>query len=177
PLFSYFLLCEVFFDGQSIGKKLRRIKVARIDGTQPTLGNYLLRWLLRLVEVDMTFGAVALLAVLIGGKGQRLGDLAAGTTVIKLQPRVTLDDTLYARVDAQYQPTFPQVERLTDAEVETAKEALQALVEDGRSRTAFVLGTKIKATLEAKMDVHSDLNPPQFLRAVIMDYNHLHGRG
>ncbi|MBC8110100.1 MAG: RDD family protein, partial [Verrucomicrobia bacterium] len=43
PNFFYHLLCEIFLNGQSIGKKIRKIKVARLDGTQPTIGNYLLR--------------------------------------------------------------------------------------------------------------------------------------
>ena len=176
PLFLYFPLCEVFFEGQSIGKRWRRIRVARVDGAAPTLGNYVLRWLLRLVEVDLTFGTVAFVAVLAGGRWQRLGDLAAGTTVVKVQPRVAFEETIFADVEPGYRPTFPEVDRLSDGDVETAKEVLRALVEEGRSRTAFVMGTRIKSALEARMGVSSDLTPPLFLRAVIRDYNHVHGR-
>jgi uncharacterized RDD family membrane protein YckC len=176
PLFLYFPLCEVLLDGQSVGKKLRGIKVARVDGSQPTLGSYALRWLLRLVEVEATFGSLAFVTVLLNGRGQRLGDLAAGTAVVKVPARLGLDDTIYTRVEDTHTLTFPEVERLTDADVETAKEVLHAILEEGKTYTAFAMGNRIKAVLEARMGVRSDLHPPRFLRTVIQDYNHLHGR-
>ena len=42
PYLLYDLLMEYFFNGQSVGKRLRKIKVVRLDGTPATLGNYLL---------------------------------------------------------------------------------------------------------------------------------------
>src|SRR5688500_15490689 len=42
PIFLYDLLCEVFLDGQSFGKKAMRIRVVKLDGSEPTLGSYLL---------------------------------------------------------------------------------------------------------------------------------------
>ena len=50
PLIFYNLVCEVFFNGQSIGKKARNIKVMRLDGTAPSIGDYLLRWLLCIID-------------------------------------------------------------------------------------------------------------------------------
>jgi len=176
PYLLYFLLCEVFLDGQSVGKKIRNIKVVRMDGSQPTLANYLLRWLLRPLDLEFTSGLAAFLSVLIGGKGQRLGDLAAGTTVVALKPRVRLNDTLLARLDEHYAPVFPAAEALTDADVATAKEVLNTIVVEGRSRTSFLLGLRMKETLERKMNVTSDLPPADFLRTVVKDFNHLKGK-
>ena len=45
PFFFYDFLCEIFLNGQSIGKKILKIKVVKIDGTQPGLGSYFLRWI------------------------------------------------------------------------------------------------------------------------------------
>ena len=42
PYLLYDLIMEYFFNGQSIGKKIRKIKVVRFDGTPATLGNYLM---------------------------------------------------------------------------------------------------------------------------------------
>lgn len=174
PAFFYFLLCEVFLDGQSIGKKMRRIKVARLDGGQPTLGSYLLRWLIRLVEVDLTFGLVAMVTMLATRHGQRLGDLAAGTTVVHLRPRRSLRDTIFVDVAADYTPQFPQVEVLTDEDLATTRAVLNVLVAEGKSRTGYLLGTEMKAALETRMHVQTDLPPPQFLRTVLQDANALH---
>ena len=172
PFFGYFLLCEIFLNGQSIGKRVRKIKVTRLDGTEPTLGNYLLRWILRPIDIQMFFGLVAVLTIAINERGQRVGDIAAGTTVIKLTPRLSLSDTLFAAIEEDHEVIFPQVDVLTPDEVATAKEVLGVL----RSRTVHPLGDKMKAALETKMGIASDLKPILFLRAVVKDYNHVHGR-
>ncbi len=176
PYFFYFLVCEIFFNGQSIGKKARRLKVARLDGVQPTLGNYVLRWLLRFIDIDLTFGMAALLTVFISGKGQRLGDLAAGTTVIKVKPRLSLRDTIFARLDDDYTPTFHQVETLEESDIATAKDVLNTLATERKSHTTYLLDTKMKTALENKMDLQSDLPPVEFLRTVIKDYNYVKGK-
>lgn len=176
PYFFYFLACEVFLDGQSIGKKARHLKVARLDGVPPTLGNYVIRWLLRFVDIDLTLGMAALFSIFISSKGQRLGDLAAGTTVVKIKPRLSLRDTLFTQLDDTYTPTFYQVETLDDSDITTAKDVLNTLVRESKSHTTFLLGTKIKTALEQKMGLQSDLPPVDFLRTVIKDYNYVKGK-
>src|SRR5574341_1922061 len=96
PAFLYDLLCESLMDGQSLGKKLLKIKVIKLDGSPPDFGSYLLRWLLRWLDVTICWGGIAILTILINGRGQRLGDLAAGTTVIKLKPGVGFRETIFA---------------------------------------------------------------------------------
>ena len=175
PPFLYFLLCEVFMDGQSIGKRARGLKVVHLDGSEPTLGSYLLRWILRPIELAITAGAVALVTVLINGKGQRLGDLAAGTTVVKLRDDIALPYSSFTSLEDDYAPTFPKVDLLGDADIATAKEVLDTIITEPTSHATYRLGHKMKATLERKMGIASDLAPPHFLRTVVRDYNHVHG--
>ena len=176
PYLGYFLLCEVFFDGQSVGKRARGLRVVRLDGGPPTLGSYLLRWLLRPVEILMTSGLAAVLCILITGTGQRLGDLAAGTAVVKRAPSARLGDTLFRRLDKTHALTFPEVDRLTRADAETVRDVLDALRADGRAPSTHALGQRLKAGIEDKMGVTSDLSPPRFLHVVLEDYNHVQGR-
>ena len=178
-LFCYLIVVQVAaaeVTGQSIGKKARHLKLARLDGLQPTLGNYVLRWLLRFIDIDLTLGMAAILTVFIGSKGQRLGDLAAGTTVIKIKPRLSLRDTIFARLDEDYTPTFHQVETLEDSDIATAKDVLNTLATERKSHTTYLLGTKMKTALENKMGLQSNLPPVEFLRTVIKDYNYVKGK-
>ena len=46
PLFFYHLLCETYLNGQSFGKKLMKMRVVKLDGTQAGIGSYFLRWIL-----------------------------------------------------------------------------------------------------------------------------------
>ncbi|MGC4032952.1 MAG: RDD family protein [Tepidisphaeraceae bacterium] len=69
--------CEVAF-GRSLGKWLLGLKVLSIDGTRATAGQILMRNLLRLLEIQLV---LPMFIVLFTPTGQRLGDLAARTTV------------------------------------------------------------------------------------------------
>src|SRR5437588_5254450 len=50
----YDLVCEIFMSGQSIGKKVMKIKVISLDGSRPTISQFLLRWLFRIVDFTIT---------------------------------------------------------------------------------------------------------------------------
>ena len=63
PLF-YTLLFEIFNQGQSLGKMAMKMQVVKLDGTMPTLGSYLMRWLLYIIDGPaMSF--VGLLAMIL----------------------------------------------------------------------------------------------------------------
>ena len=85
----YYIILEGYL-GQTLGKMLCGIKVVR-EGTEeapPRLGAAAIRTVLRLV-VDGLFGyLVAFIVVLVSGKRQRLGDMAAHTLVVRKRSRV-----------------------------------------------------------------------------------------
>jgi uncharacterized RDD family membrane protein YckC len=78
----YYILLEGYL-GQTVGKMLLGIKVVREDdGEVPGLGGATIRTLLRIVDGIFNY-LVAFIAVLISGKNQRLGDMAAHTLVVR----------------------------------------------------------------------------------------------
>jgi uncharacterized RDD family membrane protein YckC len=172
PPFFYNVVCEIFMDGQTLGKKAVQIKVVKMDGSQPSVGNYIVRWLIGLLELNIMIGAIALVTVLVNGKGQRLGDLAAGTTVVKLKPPVTLEQTIYAQVQENYTPVFPTVTNLSDEDVAVIQEVLSSPDQLGNAVVVGTLTRKIKEV----MNVESDLPTTKFLRTVVKDYNYYTGR-
>ena len=172
PVFVYFLACEILLDGQSLGKRYVGVRVTRIDGSAPTVGNYVVRWLLRPVDVTLTSGLGAVLSILLSGTGQRLGDLAAGTTVVRIARRTRLQDTLYADVAPNYEPVFPEARALSDEHAATIKEVLNVL-DDGTPSPD--LAERTKATVERKLGIRSDLSPYRFLETVLRDYTAVYG--
>jgi hypothetical protein len=161
---------EYFFNGQSPGKKMRKIKVVRLDGSSATLGNYLLRWIFRLVDIFLAQGGVAILTILINGKGQRLGDLAAGTTVIKLQSKTSLYDTVLMPLPEGYQGLYPQVKQLNDNQIALVKEVLQVTFANPDVELKNKLQNHIKTALEKKMGIISNEESRTFLDTVLKDY-------
>ncbi|MDL2247980.1 RDD family protein, partial [Bacteroides sp. OttesenSCG-928-J23] len=127
PALCYSLLFEVFNNGQSIGKKLLNLRVIMTDGSTPTLSAYLLRWLLYLFDVNLT-GGLGVIMIIVTKNNQRLGDLAAGTMVIKennyKKIQVSLDE--FAYLSEGYRPTYPQAADLSLEQVNIISKALAA---------------------------------------------------
>ena len=102
PMLFYTLIFETLWNGQTPGKRINKTRVVKLAGSKPTLGNYLLRWMMPIIDIQMATGSVAVLTILLNGKGQRLGDLAAGTTIISEKKRVTLQEVLLADAAEDY---------------------------------------------------------------------------
>lgn len=170
PLSFYHLASELLMDGKSIGKSAVKIKVARLDGGQPTLGQYLLRWLIR--PLDGFYG-LGLVVVLINGKGQRLGDLAAGTTVVSLKQRTKLTETLLTEVREEHQVRFPEVTHLTDAQAALVKEVVTSTKQANRWALMEEMAAKVR---EATGITGDGMKAMEFLQVVLRDYVHLTGQ-
>lgn len=170
PLGFYDLACEVLLNGQTVGKKARQLRVVRLDGTAPRLGDFLLRWLLRIIDIDLTAGSIAIITIALNGRGQRLGDLAAGTTVVSLRPQASpLAEVVSAAVPTDYQPVFPQAGQLSDHDISLLRQLI------GRSlrRQNYLLLHDTAIKVKSLLDVQSELEDEVFLRTVLRDHAHL----
>ncbi len=169
PFVFYNLVCEVFFNGQSIGKKARDIKVMRLDGTVPRIGDYLLRWLLRIIDLQMA-GLVAIISIAASQRGQRLGDMAAGTTVVKVRPIPAHAATLAGILPlAGYQVVFPQVALLADHDVALVRQ----LIRQATARHNYEVLNQVANKVKAITGIQTDLQDEPFLQTVLRDHAHL----
>ncbi len=167
PAFLYYLLLETFMDGKTIGKSFMQIRVVKLDGTKPSFANYFVRWILRIIDVSLSSGGIAVFTILIRGQGQRVGDIAAGTTVISEKKRVFLKDTLLRELPSDYIPKFPQVTLFKDSEMQTIKEVYDGAKRNGNHNVILSLSTRLKKV----MDISTELKPIEFVDIVIKDYN------
>jgi len=168
PLLFYHLICEQFMNGQSIGKKAMKIRVVKVDGSQPTFGNYFIRWLLRIVDGLLNW-IVGIITILVSENSQRLGDLAANTVVIKNTKLVKLEDMVYFDVDESHQVKYDSVLKLNDREIELVRTILNQPHSEKKQSLITELALKIKSVLEIE---ESELNNLDFLNQVLKDYNY-----
>lgn len=169
--FLYDLLCEIFMEGQSFGKKVMKIRVVRTDGEAVTLGSYLFRWLLGMVELRLMGGLMALFTIAIGGKGQRLGDMAAGTTVVYVgEDNMKLAAPAPIAV-AEEPPQYPQAAQLTDADIALIKEVLYTFRRNGNRTIVETAAAKLLEKFG--LNNFTETNAFEFLKQVISDHNRL----
>jgi uncharacterized RDD family membrane protein YckC len=80
---AYYVVCEMLMDGQSPGKRMAGLRVVRDDGTPLTFLDSAIRNIIRAVDMIPLLYTVGLVSVFLSKRGKRLGDMAAGTVVIK----------------------------------------------------------------------------------------------
>jgi len=166
PALLYHPFCEAVFDGRTVGKDALRIRVARLDGSSAGLGAVLTRWLIGLVELWMTWGVVAMLAVLLGRTGQRLGDRAAGTAVVRVRPAAPAPAP-----PSEGGVRYPEAAFLSAADAQTVREVLRQARAMGRTARSERLLRRTKEAAERKMGIPPvDAPPAAFLRQVLADY-------
>ena len=98
-MWGYSVVCEVWFNGQTVGKRALGLRVVNADGTPITWMPSVVRNLLRVVDAMPGVYGVGLASTLIDRHARRLGDIIAGTLVIHV-------DELSA---GQQVPTTPAV--------------------------------------------------------------------
>jgi uncharacterized RDD family membrane protein YckC len=184
PPLCYHLLCEIFLNGQSIGKKATRIKVISADGGEPSLSQYLIRWLFRLADLPWwIFGFVfegalpwwcsifvcgGLACILATPYSQRIGDLIAGTILIDTRNRTSWEDTVFTELAEDYKPLYPQVMQLSDKDINTLKSIINSVNKSGD----YDLSMRIADRIRSKLDIYSDQDSLEFLQTLLKDYNY-----
>ncbi len=160
-LWGYHIFFEMVWNGQSPGKRWAGLRVIRADGTPITLTESLVRNLVRVVDFLPAYYGVGVVAMFVDEQSRRLGDLAAGTLVVRERANVSLENLAaravlpraVERASAQF--AWP-VERLTSQDIQMAQDFLRRRFElSGRSiiaqRIARLLLEKIEAPVDPTM--------------------------
>lgn len=173
PIFFFYTLCmEIFNDGQSVGKIALRIKVVKLNGSEVTLSDYFIRWMFRMVDIYFSLGSIASMLVGSSEKGQRMGDIVANTTVIRLQPKhiMTLADLLRIGTTDNYTPKFPDVKKLNEEDMLVVKNVIERYNKfpNPAHRQAMELTAK---SIAAHLGLEKiPANRTEFLKVVLRDY-------
>ena len=81
--FGYFALFEIFWNGQTPGKRMIGIRVVSESGRPLTIAEAIGRNLLRIVDQLPGFYGIGIIVALLNSRNRRLGDLLAGSIVVR----------------------------------------------------------------------------------------------
>ena len=168
---GYFILFEWLWDGQTPGKRMMKLRVIRDDGRPITLWEAIARNLLRGFDAAPGFVlpiySVGLIVIFLSGRDQRVGDMFAGTVVIRerMDEAPTFAETFSNPVsDAAYVRVQPRIEfnadvrRLTESEVEVVESFLRRrwdLTERQRLWMAWRIALPIMYKLRPSYDANN----------------------
>lgn len=168
PIAFYSLIFESLLEGQTLGKRLVKIKVVKLDGYQASFGDYIMRWLFRLIDVVFGWGVIGLITMVSSQKIQRLGDMSAGTAVITLKSKISINNTILENIGDNYVPIYPLVIKLSDNDVRIVKETYNLAVS---KNDAEMLG-KLRNKVESVTGITNQSGSSQdFLKTILKDYN------
>ena len=199
PAILYLPVVEYFWGGRTVGKYLLKLKVVKTDGTAPSLGDYILRWLLRTIDVKLGFlliffipssptsateetfmiwaiilmiiplPIVGIISMATSKLTQRVGDRIADTVVIRKKKLYSLSDTLLRATEEDYQPVYTNVLILRDKDIYIVKEAIEDLNRTQDYKYINNLAEKARSIL----DIKDDRKPVDLLKTLLRDYDHL----
>jgi len=174
PLLFYSLLFEVFMNGQTPGKKIMKIKVSTLDGSAPVFSNYLIRWMFRFVDILLTYGICGILCIVIGEKGQRLGDILAKTTVFKTKRKVSIQNTILVDIPENYELVFPESKNINERDLPLFKKVIAQIESMGDPVGKLQFGLRARKNVMEKLGIKTEMQPLQFFKTLVMDYNLIH---
>jgi uncharacterized RDD family membrane protein YckC len=143
----YYFACESG-GGQTVGKRLTHLRVVRLDGGPAEMREIAIRTVLRVIDTALV-GLIAMMAT--GERRARLGDLAAGTTIVSTDgtPSAAPAEVAPVAIEAPvaYDETEPVGEELAE-------------VEDGEHATGYVPITGVDAAEEAEPVADEPVSAP-----------------
>lgn len=173
PLFFFYTLAfEIILGGLTPGKKAMNMRVIKLNGHYASPIDYIIRWLFRWIDIWMSVFVIGSVLINSNRYGQRLGDMMAGTTVIKLQSssKVTLKEILDIDTPKQYTPRYSQVTLLNDKDMLLVKNTIKRAQSFNNDAHKKVIRTLVKQ-LKSELNINEEINDSeQFLRTLLKDY-------
>lgn len=168
----YHFLFELLSNGQSLGKKALSIQVVRLDSKELTSGDSMLRAVFYFVDLLGSLSVLGVMTISSTPHKQRLGDMAAGTVLIKVRVvnRFDLNDILRISSLADYEPKYLDVRQFSESDMLLIKNTLarhQRYPNPAHRKLVHGLAQKLSLQLG---ETGSVVNSTEFLKTLIRDY-------
>ncbi len=148
-LFGYFIIFEAAWNGQTPGKKLLGLRVVRDGGYPIDFGASVIRNLIRVGEQIVGYYLLAAISMLLSPENKRIGDIAAGTIVVR-ETRLSQPRSLARRSEPAYQPTA-YLDGEERALIKRFVERRDALTPDRRRDLAAKLAARVRSRVPEEL--------------------------
>lgn len=196
PVTFYSLYSDILMNGQTLGKKILKIRVINIEGFKPSITDYIIRWFLRIVDFNLfiliyvyvasmglsneSFALIYLIfligkligffMIVLTKKNQRVGDVAAQTVVVSLKDEASFSKTILENIKEDYKPIYTKVIKLSDNDARIIKDTYTRARNQKDYSTLIKLRKKVEeVTGISKSEKQTDID---FIATVLKDFNY-----
>lgn len=192
PVLIYHPVMEITMNGQSVGKKLMGLRVVNENGGRASISQFIIRWLVRdvwflflllsvmgsggedpeavfLLIITIIYFIAEIILVVSSKKSQRIGDILAHTILIRTNQRRDIEDTVFQEVADSYVPSFPEIMRLSDKDIN----AIKSILETARRKGDFDMAANASEKIKSHLKIGTSMSPFDFLDTLLKDYNYL----
>jgi uncharacterized RDD family membrane protein YckC len=172
--YGYFIFFEIIWSGQTPGKRFAKIRVVKDNGGTVNVSSVLIRNTIRVIDALPTSHAIGLITILVNKKNQRLGDMAAGTIVIR-EKAYDIPQTL--EIDPRefsWSGTLKlKIHKVTEEEFAMLKSFLLRYPSMDKQAAEVTLN-KLRDFFASKLEIpEAEINDPwQFLQQIAALYLH-----
>jgi hypothetical protein len=170
---SYFLFFETIFRGRTPGKRLTHLRVVSDGGSVLGWRQSLLRNLLRMVDSLPAGYLIGVMAMLISPRVQRLGDLVAGTLVIREREGFVSDGiaevVVAPELEASFRFTRDELRSIGEVERRLIRRTLRRAetLSDRAARPIVERTTQAITRRIGRVDAIASQHQPDFLLALL----------
>ncbi|HYW53258.1 MAG TPA: RDD family protein [Dongiaceae bacterium] len=144
--FGWFIIFETWWSGRTPGKRALGLRVVRDGGFPVDLGAAVIRNLVRVAEVALGFYLLSAISALISKENKRLGDLAAGTLVVRDRADAPRDLDAYLSRPVRTDTGLSETDRVL---IERFLARRPTLERAARARLAAQIAGRVRPTLRA----------------------------
>lgn len=180
-LWGYYIFFEMLWNGRSPGKRIAGLRVIKQDGTPISLSESIIRNLVRTIDSLPALYGLGIITMFIDDQSRRLGDIMAGTLVVRDSEDISLASLTAPRKAAPANATIEDPEEeanrwpvqfLTEADIRLAEEFLSRRYQ---LNNAQKLGHEITLKLLKKMKVPASnslfmSNPINALDSIVREF-------
>jgi uncharacterized RDD family membrane protein YckC len=145
--FGWFIIFEAWWSGRTPGKRALGLRVVRDGGFPVDVGAAVIRNLVRIAEVALGFYLLSAISALISKENKRLGDLAAGTLVVRDRADAPRDLDAYLARPVRSDTGLSEADRVL---IERFLARRRALDRNARVRLAAQIADRVRPTLRAE---------------------------
>ena len=159
-LIGWFIIFEIWWSGRTPGKRALGLRVVRDGGFPIDAGASVIRNLVRIVELVFGFYTLSAISALISKENKRLGDLAAGTIVVRDRIDAMPDLDAYLERPARAATGLQEADRVLIERFLARRESLET---DARWALAARIAAQVRPTLVAPYSALGDEALLEFL--------------